>query len=309
MRCLFSFFMLMGWIKKRNSLLGIYVIVKRQFQGIKRLIMFKKIKSILAFGNDNIPYFIRRIANTFFKTLNQSYYVLYGHKKEKIDAITISFPKSGRTWLRYILANYYNLVFGTELSLNLDAVAEDGACKIKFTHDLNHLNFHKDKKLIVLLRNPKDVIVSHYHHIVERAMRFKGNFGDFVKSKKYGFKNLLRYYDCLEEKIENRNRIIIHYESMKENDFNEVERIIDFLGVKKDVISIKKACESSKFDRMRQVEERNELNDCRLSKLNKGRKVRKGKVGGYKDEVSPELIDYMDGLLNKTSNKLLSKYR
>ena len=54
---------------------------------------------------------------------------------ESADAIVVSVPKSGRTWLRYFVNQYYHLVEGWDVTMQWDAVIGRTLPKVIFTHD------------------------------------------------------------------------------------------------------------------------------------------------------------------------------
>lgn len=248
--------------------------------------------------------------NKIYDTLNKLYYYNYGHKKDAVDCLFISFPKSGRTWIRYILANYFFLNFNIDVNLNLNTQNNKNLPKIKFSHDLNMIKLHKKSSIIILLRDPRDIIVSYYHHVSKRNNSYKGNIDSFVMSNKYGFKCLLKYFNKLQDILcTKKDYIIIYYEDIINNDINEVTKILDYLNINIDNNNVKLSCGKSKFNKMRKIESNNTLNDSRLSVINNGRKCRKGKIGAYREELSNVSINYINEIINKSYNKLLYKYK
>ena len=94
---------------------------------------------------------------------------------ERADVAVVSFGKSGRTWLRVMISRYYQLMYGIPESVLLGFEnyhrRNPEIPKIFFTHD----NYIKDytgefdskasfyaKKVVLLVRNPKDIAVSQY---------------------------------------------------------------------------------------------------------------------------------------------------
>ncbi len=81
----------------------------------------------------------------------------------------ISFPKTGRTWLRYMIkemirksTNKLDVTFTHDHS---EIIIEDGVRNdTKFIFDHIRRKRYKRARVIFLVRNPKDVVVSHYHH-------------------------------------------------------------------------------------------------------------------------------------------------
>ena len=93
----------------------------------------------------------------------------------RADVAIVSFGKSGRTWLRVMISRYYQLVYGIpeRALLGFDNYHRRNSKipKIFFTHD----NYIKDytgehdskasfygKKVVLMVRNPKDIAVSQF---------------------------------------------------------------------------------------------------------------------------------------------------
>ena len=98
------------------------------------------------------------------------------HRKlQAADCVIVSFPKSGRTWLRVMLTRAYQLKYDTNemrlLGFNNLQKQNASIPKFCFTHD----NYIKDytrntaskadfqgSKVVLLVRDPRDVAVSSY---------------------------------------------------------------------------------------------------------------------------------------------------
>src|SRR5450755_1559925 len=96
------------------------------------------------------------------------------------DAIVISIPNSGRTWIRTFLAAYFCAHFEHDFSLDPEQYGDDRIPRIIYTHDL-YEHYTKTRrwervrskflvprsqlrraKILLLARDPRDAFVSHF---------------------------------------------------------------------------------------------------------------------------------------------------
>src|SRR5678816_3314743 len=124
------------------------------------------------------------------------------------DVFVISFPKSGRTWHRFLLGNYLAQLWGRpdyEAASVEKLTAERVGTRTRYDH--NGANFAdaiapehplvatptlwRDRKVIFLAREPKDVLVSAWHHARYRQSSYTGSIGEFVRSRYAGIDKLL----------------------------------------------------------------------------------------------------------------------
>src|SRR5215472_7782543 len=93
----------------------------------------------------------------------------------KADAFLVSFPKSGRTWVRVLLHAYMAAVDGRAFSLDVDQLRPGRFPRVLFTHDRfehralgnwwsrlhgKHLIPGRDRRtkpVVLLVRDPRDV--------------------------------------------------------------------------------------------------------------------------------------------------------
>src|SRR6266508_3831194 len=112
-----------------------------------------------------------------------------GRKMLCADAFVVSFPKSGRTWIRVFYFAYLAKLTGREFSWSSNAFPEFQ--KIVFTHDRwehrllpgwwdfirgKHLVpplARRKKKIVLIVRDPRDVVVSLHFHLMKRSHVFR----------------------------------------------------------------------------------------------------------------------------------------
>ncbi|MCK4650142.1 sulfotransferase domain-containing protein [Candidatus Pacearchaeota archaeon] len=120
------------------------------------------------------------------------------------EILIISFPKCGRTWLRLligrILQQTYHFSENDMLNIekmsrkikeipNLTVLHEDNPHLKRYEQLSKSKNKYKDKKIIFLARNPKDVIVSWYFHRTKRKLNknYQETLSNFLTEKKRWF--------------------------------------------------------------------------------------------------------------------------
>lgn len=250
----------------------------------------------------------------------------------------ISFPKCGRTWITLFLgkyyAEYYNLPFkkNPEMIFHLDKMREfdDKIPSItrshagdpmhkkpsKINNKLLDWKFYKNKKVIFLVRDPRDVIVSFYFQVMKRVktdiykeMRKIGKNGisPFIRNEKGGIKSIIKYFDLINK---NKNKmgdyLLVKYEDLKNNTEDEFIRILKFIGgcdINKEYLE--KSIKFSSFGNMHKME-KNSVIECKLSPGNKNDpesyKTRRGIVGGYIDYLNEKDVNYIDKMTERFSD-------
>ena len=228
----------------------------------------------------------------------------------------ISYPKAGRTWHQAV----FTMMF---LDLDFDQVYKvpeytrrrAGMKRLIYTHgyvyEKNKLAvFFKsltNKKVIIIIRDPRDVIVSNYFELKLRHKKYENldDIHSMIQHPIYGIKNIIKYYNDLLEQVKNPVAII-RYENLRQNTEKEMQRLVKILGLNVDPERIKKAVAKNEFKTMQKAVRQSE--DIRLkqtvSENPESQKVRRGKIGGYKDYLTPE----EQAFVTKESAKLDPRY-
>ena len=213
----------------------------------------------------------------------------------------VSFPKTGRTWLMYMLAKINDLssdVFDIESTHDLsEIILEDG-----FRQDPNILfKFNKRfryrrSKVLFLVRDPRDVIVSHYHQVTKRSKSplVFDSISEFVHDRFIGFNRVIYFYNLwAKQRHIPKSFYLVKYENLVSNGISELENICEFLNITVDNSLIKNIYNESSADKMRKKELSNQLkNFNNFGKERNYLKVRNAKIGGYMDELDQIDIQY-----------------
>jgi hypothetical protein len=217
----------------------------------------------------------------------------------------VSFPKSGRTWLRY--------------ALTLAGVADS----IRFHHDgfeyndgsLPSLDFDFEARLrrcvevdrlVYLHRDPRDVIVSLYVQITGRFrdfFRYEGSLSEFIRDPYFGVQNLAEFQRQWDDICTQGKALRITYEQCHV-DFETVLRSIlsyyEFTIGKNSLASI---CQKSSFRKMQRAEDEDILGQPWLRKRNGCPKVRRGAIGGFESELSEKDVVFLNESLRFGDNQ------
>ncbi|NOR40118.1 MAG: sulfotransferase [Gammaproteobacteria bacterium] len=245
------------------------------------------------------------------------------------DALVISHTKSGRTWLRVMISHLYHLKYGipaTEL-MNFDNLHQlnPHIPRIFFTRDTRiptltrnngYISAVTDKKTLFLVRDPRDVAVSFYFHVCNRAsdrvLRRKGieqaakklPIYAFVTDQALGLPRVIEHFNRWHEEMASMDHtLIIKYEDMRADPAAALTQIIRFIDCDFSTDDIDKAVEFASFENLARKEKNGYFNSGRLAASDSpdenARKVRRGKIGGYRDYFSEEQNRYLDKLVHE----------
>ena len=192
-----------------------------------------------------------------------------------------------------------------------------GLSPVIFTHDdssIKHGHRHdrletdksryRNQKVIFLIRDPRDVIVSCYFQATKRIHKYKGSISDFIRSDHYGITKLLNFYNIWHE---NRHVpeafLLLRYEEMQADPFHALKTALDFIGiqdVKKEIIE--NAVSFSSFNNMKKMERAGRFQENKMKPGNaddtESYKIRKGKIGGHTDYLNEEDIKYLNSKIS-----------
>lgn len=233
------------------------------------------------------------------------------------DAFVVSHPKSGRTWLRFMLgkyiadlrgevrspAEYTSSVFRDAREYPRIAFVHDhSSCHQEFRFAADELpadkSFYSDSKVLLLTRDPRDVLVSYYMHCTQRDPIYEGPLGEFVRDSMFGIEKIVRFMNLwVDGENAARAFMLLRYEDLKLDAESAMSRTVSFLGLPVDEDLIAKAVDYSRLDNMKKLERSGALSgDERFgagsSGSQDGFKVRQGRVGGFRQAMSDDDTAY-----------------
>ena len=248
------------------------------------------------------------------------------------DCVIVSFGKSGRTWLRVMMSRFYQVRHGLaqrhllafdNLHNKVPAIP-----RIFFTHD-NYLKdytqesgtkapYH-DKKVVLMVRDPADVAVSQYFQWKFRMTSRKKTINnypapgeevslyDFVMRPEWGLPKVIDFMNGWGREIDQIEKLmVVRYEDLRAAPEEMLRRVLDFVGTPATVDEAREAVQFASIDNMRALEQKRVFWLSGRRMLAKDRsnpntyKVRRAKVGGYRDDFTPEQLAAIDALIAET---------
>ena len=250
-------------------------------------------------------------------------------KYQLCEYVFASYGKSGRTWMRVMLSRYYQQTYALpeRILMGFDNFHKMNADipRIFFTHD-NYLRTYtgnvdskKDfyhKKVILLVRRPQDVAVSQFFQWKYRMRADKMAMNryppagsdisiyDFVTNPDCGVPRIIDFLNLWAHELPNiDNLLMVRYEDMRVHPGKELPRIIRFLGMDPDAERIRETVEFSSVENLRKLEKENYFwRGSRVKAKDPGNphsfKVRRAKVGGYRDYFDDGQVTTIDNMVN-----------
>ncbi len=184
--------------------------------------------------------------------------------------VMLSYPKSGRTWIRFMVDSYLCKAF----DLNCPNVF-DAEKQLKQTHPVEwtHLTGAMIGKLpywaigpwqfddatrsvpwLVLTRNFQATLASAYFQARDRIKVFAGTPSEFVRDPRYGAVKIVSFYNQLQELRPMLNHChMFSYEQFTHEPKAELGRMIQALSLKVDDTLIDQVVEAASFENMKRL--------------------------------------------------------
>jgi hypothetical protein len=245
------------------------------------------------------------------------------------DFVIVSPPKCGRTWLRMMLSRFFQLRHGLPEDdlLGYDNYHRLNAAipRIRFTHDryISAYTGNRDskrdfypKKVILLVRDPRDVAVSNYFQWVSCINPYKKKLlkipenpeqvpiFDYVMSHQFGIPRTVAFLKAWAPELGKTSaHLLLRYEDMRGEPARVLTRILAFMGITASPDEIDKIVERTSFENMKRLEQSQTFDSGSRRLMIKDPnnpdafKVRRGKVGGYSDYFSAAELEAIDRLI------------
>merc|ERR1740128_1066230 len=250
------------------------------------------------------------------------------------DVWVVTFPKCGTTWTQemvWMITHDCDTEAGKELLFNrspfiefpylgqveikqsggeqgfdvstlmtLEKIAAMSSPRILKTHLPLHLlppGLVDTCKVVYVARNPKDVIVSYFHH--HKLIKLHHTTTDIEKFADYFMKDELYFSPFFGHILEgwakrdHPNVLFLFYEDMKRNLRGEIDKVCAFLGKSLSEDQLQNLTKHLQFDSCTK-------NPAMNFETESGKFIRKGKTGDWKNHFSPELNSRIDQWIAKS---------
>ncbi len=222
------------------------------------------------------------------------------------DAVIVSYPKSGRTFVRAMLARLYQRRFGVDERALLEfSTLRRAPCNVPrllFTHAGDTMrgpgeiaiepSDYAQAKLVLIARHPGDIAVSRYPHLKHRSRdRSRRKLAEqpletFVWDERGGIPSTIAF---LNQVAALPGVTIIRYEDFLSAPSEALGRLAAAIGLEAGDEDIADAVRFASLANLRQREREGYFTSSRLRQAKKGDersgKVRRGKSGGYRAQL------------------------
>jgi hypothetical protein len=257
-------------------------------------------------------------------------------KAERTGLLIIGHPKSGNTWLKVMLSRLYQVRHGLPASLIVtsDELARRNPAIPRITATNGHYSYEgvvgdalapgapdsplRRKPVLLLARHPCDIAVSWYFQFTRRQSAHKQELinhfidhpidrrtiglWDFVRHSDIGLPLLIDYLNRWQENLEALERaLMVRYEDLRAAPAKTLRQITALMGETFRDEEIADAVGFGAFDNLRALESRGFFRQGGLRLRNpndpESFKVRRAKVGGYRDYFSAEQTAELEQLV------------
>ncbi len=242
------------------------------------------------------------------------------------DAILVSIPKSGRTWVRTFLCAYFCEKAGQPFSLEPEQFS--GVPRIIYTHDLFEQRTKADRwdkirgkylipprertrrPIILLARDPRDAFVSLHIQLTRRTKETpeklkQKSATELLRDPAFGIRSMIEVMNCwLAEWSARPDFLLLRYETLRQEPAPGFRALLQLLGerpVQEDAFA--HALQFSDFGHMKKMEDAGAF-ESKILRAGDTRdpesfKVRRGIIGGFEDYLAPDDQAYAAAALQK----------
>ena len=257
-------------------------------------------------------------------------------KAQRARMLIIGHPKSGNTWLKVMLSRLYQVRHGLAANrlINTDELARKHPDIPRLAATNGYYSYEgvigdalapgvpdtglRQKPILLIARNPLDIAVSWYfqftkrqsaakqeliNHFIDHPIdRHSVEMWDFVRHSEIGLPCLIEFLNMWERNLQElENGMTIRYEDLRADPARTLRQVIGLMGDEFSDEEIQEAVDFGSFDNLRQLESKGFFQQGGMKLRNPDDpttfKVRRGKVGGYRDYFNEEQVAELEQLV------------
>ncbi len=257
-------------------------------------------------------------------------------KAHRANFLIIGHPKSGNTWLKVMISRLYQLRYDLPESrlINTDEFARKIPEIPRLAATNGYYSYEgevgkllavgapdnplRHKPVLFLARNPIDIAVSWYYQFTKRQSRAKQELinhwidnpidrhtvqmWEFVRHSDIGLPSLIEYQNTWARNVRELEKgMLVKYEELRAEPVPTLQKIVQLMGEDFSEEEIRAAVEWGSFDNLQKLETRGTFSQGGMKLVNANDpstyKVRRGKVGGYRDDFDSEQVAELEALV------------
>jgi hypothetical protein len=181
-----------------------------------------------------------------------------------VKPVIVSFPRAGRTWLTTLIG--LNICHMKQLPIEqavverkkvVDATHDrtDKSLKVHFDDLKPYKEAFAGKRVLLLTRDPRDILVSAHLHATKRKGNFRGTLSDYIRDPRFGIEKVVRFYQIwrLNKNVPSAY-LEIDYEDLLRDTVGTLRMVCHFLSVPFTEISLIWAVTQGHIDSLRAKE-------------------------------------------------------
>lgn len=257
-------------------------------------------------------------------------------KAHRANFLIIGHPKSGNTWLKVMISRLYQLRYNLPESklINTDEFARKIPEIPRLAATNGYYSYEgevgkllacgapdnplRHKPVLFLARNPIDIAVSWYLQFTRRQSRAKQELinhfvqhpidrrtvqlWDFVRHSDIGLPSLIEYQNTWARNVRELERgMLVKYEDLRAQPVATLHSITQLMGENFSEDEVRAAVEWGSFDNLQKLETSGTFSQGGMKLVDAKDpttfKVRRGKVGGYRDDFNDEQVAELEALV------------
>jgi hypothetical protein len=259
-------------------------------------------------------------------------------KAHNANFLIIGHPKSGNTWLKAMISRLYQIRYNLPESklINTDEFARKIPEIPRLAATNGYYSYEgevgkllaagaadnplRHKPVLFIARNPIDIAVSWYHQFTKRQSQAKQELinhwidnpidrntiqmWEFVRHSDIGLPSLIEYQNTWVRNIAGLpHGMLTRYEDLRGKPVETLYKITQHMGESFTEDEVREAVEWGSFDNLQKLETKGTFSQGGMKLVNASDpstyKVRRGKVGGYRDDFDEHQVAELEALVRE----------